>query len=103
MTADDLRKVSHDAQPIPSDTRLAKDIEWLQRDCMAAAKNAKYFLKVNYSDRPLKDEYILQIQDKFIADGFNVIPNNDLNRFREFIIDWTPVEDSKPPEDKVDG
>lgn len=101
MTADDLRKISTESKPVITDVRLEKYIEWLERDCTFAAKTGRFFTKVNYSDRPLKDEFILQIQDKFIADGFNIITNNDPNRFREFIIDWTPVEEATPKDDVI--
>ncbi len=101
MTADELRKISTESKPVISDIRLEKYVEWLQRDCVRAAQAGKFSYKVDYSVRPLKDEFILQIQDRFIADGCTIIPNEDMSKFREFIIDWTPVEETKPKDNVI--
>lgn len=103
MTADDLRKISQEFKPVVSDIRLEKYVEWLQRDCMRSAQAGKYNFKVDYSIKPLRDEFILQLQDRFIADGYNVIPNEE--NFRQFVIDWAPqevpVKTNETPKDNV--
>lgn len=104
MTADDLRKIAQEHQPVVADNRLEKYVEWIERDCRAAAVAGKFFLKVDYSTKPMRDEFILQIQDRFISDGCTVSTNPD--NFRQFMIDWTPVEEvvvPKPQDNVANG
>lgn len=88
MKADEVRKISETVRAKVKDIRLDKYIEWLERDVVSAANVGKFILKVNYDDKPLTDSFILQIQDSFIENGFNIVPNEDPTKFRDFTIGW---------------
>lgn len=92
MKAEEIRKISENVPVKNKEVRLEKYVEWLERDCLFEAKLGKLKCKVDYSNRPLSDEFILKIQDTFISNGFQVITNDDPNKFRQFTISWEKEE-----------
>lgn len=92
MKAEEVYKISEAANPPNRDTRYEQYIEYLTRDIISSAKNGKYQHKVNWYDRPVKDDLVFKIQEYFISEGFEIIINEDDTKYREFIISWKKDE-----------
>lgn len=88
MKAEEVYKISEEANPPYKDVRFDKYIEYLNRDIIASAKTGKYRHTVNFTDRPIRDELIFKIQEYFLSEGFEIIRQEEPERYREFIISW---------------
>lgn len=88
MKASEAYKIAEEAKAKGKDVRLDKYIEYIDRDITYNAKLGKLKLVVNYLDRPLPDDFILKIQDHFIADEYTIKTDDDPERFRYFTIGW---------------
>jgi len=89
MNAKEAHKLTEEARAKGKDIRLDKYIEYIERDIASAAKLGKDKFVVDFTNKPFKDEFILAIQDHFIADEY-IIDTDEAN-FRKFTIDWSEV------------
>jgi hypothetical protein len=88
LTADDAYKATEEARAKGKDVRLDKHIEFIERDIQRMIVLGRFQFLVDWMDKPVPDDFILKVQDHFIANGFTIKTDDDPARFRYFVISW---------------
>lgn len=94
MQAEDAYKITVEVLSRHSkDNRLDKYLEYLDRDIKFEAGRGKFFKIVDYTDRPITEEFVFKLQEFLRGEGFVIeIDEDNLENYRKFIIRWNKDE-----------